>query len=186
MKKFTLGLALTLVSSVSIAAQECSIDIAKTAPNIRYVFNDNGTVKDKVTGLTWMRCPLGQTWNSAQSTCTGEADGMFWQSALSAAQDINTSATNPLHQFAGVAKWRLPNIKEVYSLSEFACYTPALNSKAFSGAFLQPSGDLRTFVWSNTHDAATMNVYAMDTRNSEIYSYAPSGHKFGVLLVADQ
>lgn len=36
-----------------------------------YIDNGDGTVTDTRTGLTWMRCALGQTWDG--STCVGVA-----------------------------------------------------------------------------------------------------------------
>lgn len=97
MKKFSIGLALALTSTVTMAAQECHLDFSKSAPNIRYEFNDNGTVQDKITGLTWMRCAVGQQWNATQQTCTGDATGMFWQAALNEVESINQSESHALH-----------------------------------------------------------------------------------------
>ena len=34
-----------------------------------YAINNDGTVTDPTTGLTWMRCAMGQSWNG--TTCTG-------------------------------------------------------------------------------------------------------------------
>ena len=65
MKKLMTALSLVLASQVAMAAQECSTDFAKTAPNTRYTYSDKGTVTDLKTGLTWMRCPVGMTWNAA-------------------------------------------------------------------------------------------------------------------------
>lgn len=187
MKKFIAGTALALLSTFTMAAQECSLEFSKSAPNLRYVFNDNGTVRDKITGLTWMRCPIGQTWNEKASTCTGESTGMFWQAALSEVEAINQSENHKLHQFGGVEKWRMPNIKELYSLSEVSCRTPSLNRKAFSGAFTTTTldGDVRALVWSNTHKPGSDSVFVVDTRNAEIFDYAITSGKFSVLLVAE-
>lgn len=187
MKILTIGLALTLASTLSMAAQDCSLEFSKSAPNIRYTFNDNGTVKDKITGLTWMRCPLGQTWNASQNACGGEATGMFWQAALTEVQAINTTESHALHQFAGHQKWRMPNIKELFSLAETSCRTPALNTKAFSGAFTTATtdGDVRAYVWSSNHFPASSNIMVFDTRNAETYAYGATSGKFSVLLVAE-
>lgn len=42
----------------------------------RYVLHVDGTVTDTRTGLMWMRCCVGQTWDGA--TCRGEARKMDW------------------------------------------------------------------------------------------------------------
>ncbi|KHT39346.1 DUF1566 domain-containing protein [Vibrio sinaloensis] len=188
MKKLTIGIALSLVSTFSMAAQECHVDFSKSAPNIRYEFNDNGTIKDKVTGLTWMRCAVGQEWNAEQATCTGNATGMFWQAALNEVVSINQSESHKLHQFGGKQKWRMPNIKELVSLAEFSCRTPALNTKAFRGAFdaRTDDADLTSYLWSNHHLPDTQRIMTFDTRNAQVFSYGMSQAKLGVLLVADE
>jgi hypothetical protein len=53
-----LALVFVLIGTVSPALA------AKT-----YSDNGDGTVTDPTTGLTWMRCSMGQTWNG--TTCTG-------------------------------------------------------------------------------------------------------------------
>jgi len=50
MKHFIISL-LALVS-VSAIAQECAIDIARSAPDTRFTLNNEGSVKDQLTGLT--------------------------------------------------------------------------------------------------------------------------------------
>ncbi|MDD2744544.1 MAG: DUF1566 domain-containing protein [Rhodocyclaceae bacterium] len=64
-----------------------------------YDFND-GTVQDMQTGLTWMRCPLGQTWEDRN--CVGRPEMLQWQEAVSYK-----------HSFAGCNDWRLPEIDEL-------------------------------------------------------------------------
>ena len=188
MKKFSIGLALTLASTLSMAAQECHVDFSKSTPNIRYEFNDNGTVKDKITGLTWMRCAVGQKWNAAQETCTGDATGMFWQAALNEVESINQSESHALHKFGDKQKWRMPNIKELVSLAEFSCRTPAMNIKAFSGAFdtHTSDADLTSYIWSNHHLPGATTIMTFDTRNAQVFSYGAAQAKLGVLLVADE
>lgn len=41
-----------------------------------YSDNLDGTVTDPTTGLTWMRCSMGQTWDG--TTCTGTASTYTW------------------------------------------------------------------------------------------------------------
>ncbi|GAA5644634.1 DUF1566 domain-containing protein [Vibrio proteolyticus] len=193
MKKLTTSILLSLMPIVGMAGQQCSIDLQKSAPNVRYAFNSNGTIKDKVTGLTWMRCPLGKKWNSTNQRCDGEGTGMFWQAALNEVQSINQSQNHALYHFAGKSEWRMPSVKELMTLAEHACMKPALNSKAFANAFPYSTneegygaGDVRSYVWSNSHIQSTSEIILFDVRNAEVVSYGPTMLEASVLLVSDQ
>lgn len=62
----------------------------------------SGEWRDPATGLIWMRCSLGQTWENG--TCTGEADTFNWIDAVNS---------------AGIADgkvWRLPTTKELLTI----------------------------------------------------------------------
>ncbi len=76
------------------------LNIALALPAVAaFTDNGDGTVTDSKTGLTWMRCAMGQTWSG--TTCTGW-DGMYtWDQA----RTLNTT-------FAGHSDWRLPTIRE--------------------------------------------------------------------------
>ncbi|OEF22377.1 DUF1566 domain-containing protein [Aliivibrio logei] len=178
--------ALISLFSITAFAQECSADLSRSAANSRYINFDNGTVADSLTGLTWMRCPLGKQWNNISQECEGSTETYFWQSALTMIASINDANGNhQLHEFAGIKKWRMPNIKELMSLKERACYSPAVNTKAFGKAFDYEVGDLAGYIWSNTPSNNGNEVYSFDTPNGEVLSYNPAQHKLSVLLVAE-
>lgn len=125
MLKKQMILVLFMVSGVSItlqAASICSGNISETTPTTQFTLNANATVTDNKTGLVWMRCPLGQSLTG--SSCNGTATNYTWEDAIIAASG-NT--------FAGNSDWRLPNIKELASIGEQACYGPAVNEVVFSG-----------------------------------------------------
>ncbi|MGR6838249.1 Lcl C-terminal domain-containing protein [Aliivibrio wodanis] len=185
MKNFIIITFIALFSSLALA-QECSIDLSRSAPNARYTPEQNGTVKDHLTGLTWMRCPVGKEWNSSDQICEGTTDIYFWQSALTMVEAINdVNGNHKLHQFAGITKWRMPNIKELISLKEIACHSPAVNTTVFDNAFNYEVGDLASYIWSNTPVSNGEEVYSFETVNAEIISYNPAQHKLSVLLVAE-
>ncbi len=186
MKKLITTLALTSVSFGSLAAQQCLESMNRTVPTTQYQLHDNGTVTDQVTGLTWMRCPVGMTWEKEQAKCTGSAQKHSWQSALLTTQAINdVNGNHSLHQFAGVEKWRMPNIKELVSLIERACHSPALNGTVFGDAYTVEQGDLAGYIWSNTPNGDGQNVLSLETVNGEVYNYSIDTD-LSVLLVADQ
>lgn len=102
----------------SVFAQSCPPGNSRIAPNGRYVNNGDGTITDTANGLMWKQCSEGQ----AGSVCAGESVVHSWQQALTTAS---------VSEFAGYGDWRLPNIKELNSLVETGCYSPAINSSTF-------------------------------------------------------
>lgn len=188
MKKLIAILGLSLLAQPTFAAQQCDAKLERTAPNTRFATQTNGTVKDLQTGLTWMRCALGMSWNNQTQSCDGDAQGYTWQSALKTAQTINNvSGGHKLHNFAGIAKWRLPNIKELVALTERACHSPALNGRAFASAYGdKQTGDLDAYIWSSTPAGDGGQVLNYDSFNGEMYPRDASDSDYSVLLVADQ
>ena len=119
MKHFTLA-SLTAVLTLSTAhAQTCNPSITRSAPDSRYqlvVGSGGSEVLDTQTKLIWQRCSLGQTWNG--STCTGTASTHTWTDALTKARAVGNG-------------YRLPNVKELQSLVEEACYNSSINETFF-------------------------------------------------------
>ena len=184
-KRYALILG-ALLAAPSMAAQNCSSDLNQTAPNGRFAKFDNGTVKDLQTGLTWMRCPLGESWDSTDKVCKGETSGMLWPSALSEVKAINESDAHKLHKFGGIEKWRLPNVKELVSLKEAACFYPAMNAQAFPWAIKYIPGEIKTTVWSATPSANGSDVFIFDTNNGSTFATGATSTNYAVILVAEE
>lgn len=70
-----------------------------------------GVVKDKRTGLEWMRCSLGQDWSEKSKTCTNEVEGFTFDAAGKIAKKINAAGG-----YAGRTNWRVPSVRELQSL----------------------------------------------------------------------
>lgn len=125
---------LAFCSAGADAQQVCSDRINQTAPASRFTDNGNGTVTDVRTGLMWQRCMVGYTFsnngtpgNLADDACAPSATVTFlWQQALQDAVDSNAQGG-----FAGFTDWRLPNIKELISIVEHQCVSPAINETIF-------------------------------------------------------
>jgi uncharacterized repeat protein (TIGR01451 family) len=91
---------------------------AQDTPTSDFTDNGDGTVTHQKTGLTWMRCSLGQTWTG--TTCSGTAQTYSYYNAIQ--QTAN---------FAGYSDWRLPNIAELQTIVERDNYYPAINTELF-------------------------------------------------------
>ncbi|MFH7320140.1 DUF1566 domain-containing protein [Desulfurivibrio sp. D14AmB] len=98
--------------------------VTATTPTADFSDNGDGTVTHTPTGLIWMRCSLGQSWDG--STCNGTATTYTWQQALDAAQTLNDGAG-----YAGHNDWRLPNKNELESIVERRCWSPTINAAIF-------------------------------------------------------
>ncbi|MBU3004146.1 DUF1566 domain-containing protein [Paraglaciecola arctica] len=118
-----LGLVCFFISYMA-ASQTCLPDFDADLTVDEFVDNADGTVTDESLGLVWMRCSLGQIWEN--ETCTGDANELTWQQALQAAHG---------YEYAGQLGWRVPNIKELASLTERSCVRPAINELFFPNTY---------------------------------------------------
>jgi hypothetical protein len=84
-------------------------------PTPRFTDNGDGTVTDNLTGLIWLKdanCPAGFK---------------EWQDALNWVASLNTTSIACADYTAGTfTDWRLPNIRELWSLVEHSHVAPAL------------------------------------------------------------
>lgn len=94
--------------------------VALNSVQAALTINNDGTVTDSATGLTWKRCSEGQTWNG--STCLGTASTYTYAQA---------NAFTGVTVFAGQNDWRLPNIRELQTIVDRSTYNPAINSAVF-------------------------------------------------------
>ena len=126
--KTLIPLLASLLIAVRLPAAEVAcygaenVAIPSSTPASDFIINNDGTVTHRVTGLTWMRCIYGMTWNGV--TCEGERALKFWMDALAAGNSL---------VFAGHNDWRLPNLKEMLSILEERCEAPSINAILFPG-----------------------------------------------------
>jgi hypothetical protein len=81
-------------------------------PTLRFTDNNNGTVTDNLTGLIWLR---DANYYGTQN----------WANALSIANDLESDKAG-LTDGSKKGDWRLPNIRELQSLVDYARSYPAL------------------------------------------------------------
>lgn len=101
----------------------CNPDITPIKPDRIYIDHGNGAVTDTETGLMWMKCTLGRAGTNCES---GTYIRFDWKEALDAAQAANAGSGT-----FGHTDWRLPNLNELLSLVEHACFNPAINTAIF-------------------------------------------------------
>lgn len=105
----------------------------------RFVDNANGTVKDNLTGLIWLK----------NTNCFGLVN---WTTALSDSNALASGACG-LTDGSVAGAWRLPNVKELQSLADFGQYNPALPpGHPFSG--VTANGEF----WSSTTASGGENI----------------------------
>lgn len=84
-------------------------------PATRFTDNGNATVTDNYTGLQWQKIQSSGTYT--------------WEAALAYVTAMNASGG-----FAGRTDWRLPNIRELFSLVDVSLTNPCLNTAYFTNA----------------------------------------------------
>lgn len=134
-------------------AQTCArTSLVEKTPTERFIQDDaSGTVYDTATALTWMRCSIGQQWDSENQQCTGAAQSHTWRSALQYVRSLNQG-----DGYASQHDWRVPNIKELGSIVETQCYGPAINLEIFPNT-------QSYFYWSSTYASNfTPNIHYID------------------------
>lgn len=150
--------ALTLVSGVAVAEQSC-VGKSPTAEASSFVLSTDivGKALHTTSGLEWSRCLVGQSWNETESTCEGAAVKLTWQDALLLA---NT------YDFGEHTDWRVPNLKELTSLVQRACVSPAIDLTVFPATL---TGGYWTSTPNTSADRA-MEAWSVNFLNGRIES----------------
>jgi hypothetical protein len=117
-----------------------------------FILNPDDTVTDVATGLIWQKCILGQT----SPSCTGTSTKLNWSSALNYCNTLT---------LAGKI-WRLPNIRELYSLVDTdKTSSPSINTFYFINTLALDYAssttnlpvDLKRFWFVNFYDGSISN-----------------------------
>lgn len=122
------------------------------SPNPRFTDNGNGTIADNLTTLIWLKdanCP---------------AASRIWTTALNDVGELNSAGTmngnncgDTSNAGSNQTDWRLPNIRELFSLVDFAFLNPAISNAAGTGngSGSDPFSNFQTtsLYWSSTTTA---------------------------------
>jgi len=125
------------------------------------VSGDGKTVYDVNTGLTWMKGP-----NTGLGTPV-KTDKMTYSEALAHVAAVNTAA------YGGYGDWRLPSVKELYSLIDFRGMDPS----GFSGydtSSLTPFIDDGVFNFAYGQTSAGERVIDSQYLSSDVFADDPA------------
>lgn len=131
-----LALVASLLTSPAWSGQCAGVAGGNPPPLPRIDINPNGTATDVQSGLTWMRCALGQRLNG--NSCEGPPRAWSWSSAKTELEKLNNSGG-----FAGFTDWRLPRLPELASIVDPACQDPRIDLSVF------PATEPRAY-WSSS------------------------------------
>jgi hypothetical protein len=180
MKRLITALALIAIAAVnsgctnssrSGSAGESSADGGSIASSKTYTTNGDGTVNDKTTGLTWMRCPAGQ---SGDDCSTGNATKYTWQDAIDYCDKLN---------FADYDDWRLPEVHELFSIVDYTKFNPAFDVTTF------PATPIYYFWSSSSHSYDTNEAWyvylytGLVIRNNKTYRFDVRCVRGGPLVI---
>jgi len=109
--------------------------------------NGDGTVTDGNTGLMWQQT---------------EGGSMDWEGAITYCEDLS---------LAGYRDWRLPNIKELESITDDSLYDPAIDTNYFPDAHA-------AYYWSSTTRASNSSfAWGVGFHGGNVSSYVYGRNK---------
>lgn len=144
-----LWIVLYFFVSSDVFSQDCNTSRPSSTPTDNYFINDDGTITDIESGLVWMRCAVGQTWNG--KSCSGEPQTFTWRQAFKKEDVINQNGG-----YAGLHNWRLPALNEIAMIVERQCNSPRINLELF------PATPSAAFWTANHKSGAIKRAFAMD------------------------
>jgi Protein of unknown function (DUF1566) len=126
-----------------------------TPPTVPSHFSDNndGSITDNLTNLVWQKTPA--------------PDSMTWENALVYAQNLSIGGQND---------WRVPNIKELQSLSDVSMANPAVSTAIF------PNIGIKKYWASTSLPNQITRAWYLDTRFG-ITTYELKTGKFNLICV---
>ena len=127
-----------------------------------FLVRNDGTVTDTRTGLMWMRCVQGQTWDG-QACVRNEVPPKYtWNQAMALR-----------HDFAGYNDWRLPSIDELKGVFS------AFDTQIFPDCLINPIPEF----WSSSLDDNNIQWPLSISFGGTYRGY--SEHSYRVRLVRD-
>ena len=134
-------------------------------------FNEGLVVRDIKNNIFWLRCTVGQTWNSDTGRCDGEIVKLNHA-------EIEQAVLQASNQLGGT--WRLPTLKELEGIICNQCENPKVNKKYF------PDMSSEAY-WTGTKNRFNSKMYwTVNFMTGHNYSRFFSYQQLPVLLVQDR
>ncbi|MDH4273427.1 MAG: DUF1566 domain-containing protein [Gammaproteobacteria bacterium] len=150
-----------IIFSDCLYAQTCGVDAPALSSDTRFFINEDNTITDLESGLTWMRCSVGMVWDG--KICIGSPRLMDWAQAKHWGQTMKL----------GAYTWRLPQLSELATLVERECRhsaAPRINHRYFPNTPLSPFWTANATPGRENHyyvlgfDARGVGSYLMDLK----------------------
>ena len=125
-------------TTVYTASDDASYNPANT--QLSYTDNADFTITDNRTGLMWKKCSEGQ---NNDSTCSGTAGTYTWANAITQCEGLTAPG--------GYTDWRLPNMKELFSIIKYEGTAPFIDQTNFPATVNSTYWTSTTYVPSTTY-----------------------------------
>ncbi len=156
--KYFVAILLGFFNFTVMAEQICDKSLPETTPSARFTDNGDGSVSDSVTGLVWKKCIEG----ASGDACDVGQDSLFtWQVALQRVDSQNLAIA------LGYNDWRLPNVKELATLVELQCHSPAANLAVFPNLPVD-IGVNSSLVWSSSPSSESAFAWGVQFIGGEV------------------
>jgi hypothetical protein len=150
------GVTQTGQTTIYATGDDADLQKGVALPNPRFTDNGDGTVTDNLTALIWLKdanCFGVKNWITALNDCNTLASGSCGLSDGSLAGD-----------------WRLPSIRELHSLINFACNEPAISDAEGTGQWEWADGSPFTSVYSNYYWSSTTHTLSPENAHGVHFS----------------
>jgi hypothetical protein len=156
------------ISIIGLCVGMIGMTVNPSMASTQFIIRDH-IVIDLKSGVEWLRCSVGQTWNG--ETCTGEIVKLNHDQIKEAILQAND-------QLGG--NWRLPDLKELEGIVCYECDNIKIESDVFPNTSGEP-------YWTGERNPyATRHIYTVNFFNGYTYGRFFPYQEMAVRLVQDR